>query len=299
MGRPRRLPPDEWFPAGVDGIRVRRLVLPSGYDLRMLEAGTNSSAPPLLLMHGWAVSSYLWRHNILPLAAAGHRVICVDIPGHGQSSAPAARGSYTLANLARMVGQLLDTLGIERVSILAQSMAGKFAVRFALDAPERVDQLLLFGPVGFGDTPPWRVLAPMLPPLPGALPSLLISRRLVGFVQNRVQGKLGWFTQRDIDEYWAPSQFPDVVRAQLRMAKEFDWKPWDEETLRRLRTPTLVVFGTRDRTVRPVHAERLVSALANGRLEWIRDGGHVVMEEVPDRVNALIIKTLRESRAAD
>src|SRR5690606_36016598 len=73
--RPRRLAPDEWFPAGVDGIRVRRIVLPSGNGLRMLEAGTKSHAPPLLLMHGWAVSSYLWRHNILPLAAAGHRVI--------------------------------------------------------------------------------------------------------------------------------------------------------------------------------------------------------------------------------
>ncbi len=290
---PRRLPAAEWFPAGVEGIHVRRLALPSGFELRVLEAG-DAAAPPLLLLHGWAVSSYLWRHNILPLAAAGYRVICVDVPGHGLSSAPAGRDSYTLPNLARMVGELLDTLGVGRVAILAQSMAGKFAVRFALDAPQRVSRLLLFGPVGFGVIPPWHMLSPVLPTLPGSLPSLFISRRVVEFVQHRVQGKLGWFTERDVDEYWAPTQFPDVVRAQVRMLKEFDWTPWDTGTLRRLGPPTLVVFGTRDRTVRPVHAERLAAALPHGRLEWIPDGGHVVMEEAPDRVNAMIIDALRE-----
>jgi len=115
----------------------------------------------------------------------------------------------------------------------------------------------------------------------------------VEFVQHRVYGKLGWFTARDVDEYWAPTQFPAVVRAQLQMLKEFDWAPWPPELLAGLTVPTEVVFGTRDRTVRPVHAERLVAALPQGRLTWIEDGGHVVMEEVPERTNALILGALR------
>jgi pimeloyl-ACP methyl ester carboxylesterase len=49
-----------------------------------------------------------------------------------------------------------------------------------------------------------------------------------------------------------------------------------------------VIFGTRDRTVRPLPTERLVGALPNGRLTWITDGGHVVMEEVPERVNSML-----------
>ena len=120
-----------------------------------------------------------------------------------------------------------------------------------------------------------------------------VPRRLVALVQRRVYGKLGYFTERDVDEYWAPSQFPSVVRAQLAMLHEFSWQLWDAATLRRLITPTHVVFGTRDRTVRPQPAEELAAHLPNGRLTWIVDGGHVVMEEVPDRINARLLAEAR------
>jgi len=261
-------------------------------SVRVLESGPRDGAP-LLLLHGWAVSSYLWRHNIRPLGDAGHRVIAVDLPGHGLSGAPEGAGAYSLARFTRHLGAVLDALEMPQAAIAAQSMAGKIAVRFALESAERVRALLLFGPVGFGLLPPWKVLAPIIPTLPGQWPSLLVSRRAVEFVQHRVYGKLGWFTARDVDEYWAPTQFPAVVRAQLQMLKEFDWAPWPPELLAGLTVPTEVVFGTRDRTVRPVHAERLVAALPQGRLTWIEDGGHVVMEEVPERTNALILGALR------
>ena len=94
-----RLPPDEWFPAGVAGIAVRRLSLASGLSVRALEAG-EPGAPPLLLLHGWGVSAYLWRHNLLPLAEGGRHVVAVDLPGHGQSDAPELPGGYTLVAFA-------------------------------------------------------------------------------------------------------------------------------------------------------------------------------------------------------
>lgn len=261
-------------------------------SVRALEAGPPDGAP-LLLLHGWAVSSYLWRHNLRALGDAGFRVVAVDLPGHGLSDAPEGGGAYTLERFAHHLGAMLDALGMPSAAIAAQSMAGKIAVRFALDSPARVRTLLLFGPVGFGLLPPWKMLAPMVPVLPGQWPSLLVPRRAVEFVQHRVYGKLGWFTARDVDEYWAPTQFPAAVRAQLQMLREFDWEPWAPPVLASLAVPTHVVFGTRDRTVRPVHAERLAAALPAGRLTWIEDGGHVLMEEVPDRTNALILGALR------
>ena len=287
---PDRLPPESWFPADVPGINVRKVSLAGG-SLRLLEAGPPSGTP-VLLLHGWGVSSYLWRHNILPLADAGYRVVSIDLPGHGLSYAPTAAGSLTLGRFSAAIGELLDLLDLPRAAIVAQSMAGKVAVRFALDAPHRVSRLLLFGPVGFGLIPPWHILSPFIPVLPGTVPSLLVPRRVVEFVQRRVHGKLGGFTERDVDEYWAPTQFPEIVRAQLQMLKEFDWMPWTPEELGALVAPTHLVFGTRDQTVRPVHAERLASALPHGHLTWIEDGGHVVMEEVPDRINALILRDL-------
>lgn len=287
---PSRLPPESWFPAGVPGIRVRKITLTGG-PLRILEAGPPAGAP-VLLLHGWGVSSYLWRHNILSLADAGYRVFSIDLPGHGLSYAPTGIGNLTLGRFSAAIGELLDRLDVSRAAILAQSMAGKIALRFALDAPDRVSRLLLFGPVGFGLIPPWHILSPFIPVLPGAVPSLLVPRRVVEFVQRRVHGKLGGFTERDVDEYWAPTQFPEIVRAQLQMLKEFDWTPWTPDELAALVVPTHLVFGTRDQTVRPVHAARLASALPRGRLTWIADGGHVVMEEVPDLINALILRDL-------
>lgn len=265
--------------------------LADGLTLRVLEAGP-SSGRPVLLLHGWAISAYLWRHNIAALAARGFRVYAPDLPGHGLSDAPTTRGSYTLGAMTGRVALLLDALGVERAPVVAQSMGGRIALELARRHGARVERLAFFGPVGFGDIPPARAFAPFLPSLSGALLSLLIPRRLVKVVQRRVYGKLGWFTERDIDEYWAPTQFPDVVRAQFEMLREFDWAPLDAEELSSLLHPTLVVFGTRDRTVRPVHAERLVAAMPAARLEWIEGGGHVLMEEAPDRVNAMLLEFL-------
>ena len=288
-----RLPAAEWFPAGVAGIAVRRVTVKSGLTLRVLEAGP-ASGPPIVLVHGWAVSAYLWRHNILPLAAAGHRVIALDLPGHGLSDAPEATGSYTTERFAAVVLELLDALGIERAMLAGQSMGGKVVARVALDAPARVKALSLYGPVGFGLIPPWHALSPALPLPPGELISMMIPRSMIAFVQHRVWGKIGFFTERDIDEYWAPTQFPAVVRAQLQMLKEFSWGLWDEPALQGLTMPTHVVFGTRDRTVRPMHAERLARVLPNGELTWIQDGGHVVMEEAPERINAMLLAHARD-----
>jgi epoxide hydrolase 4 len=288
-----RLPPSEWFPAGHAEISARQVTLPDGLEQRVLEAGP-IDGPKVLLLHGWAVSAYLWRHNIAPLGAAGFRVCAPDLPGHGLSGAPTERGHFTLARFTDRVEMLLDSLGWDRASLVGQSMGGRVALEFALARGPRVHKLALFAPVGLGDLPPQKAFIPFLPSLPGALPSRVVTRRVVELVQRRVHGKLkgGWFTDRDVDEYWAPSQFPDVVRAQMQMLREFDWAPLQPATLAALTIPVLVVFGTADRTVRAANARRLVAALPAGRLEFIEGGGHVVMEEVPELVNSMLVAFL-------
>jgi pimeloyl-ACP methyl ester carboxylesterase len=246
-----------------------------------------------VLLHGWAISAYLWRHNIAALAAAGYRVYAPDLPGHGLSDAPLAKGSYSLDSLADDVTALLDALGLERTAMVGQSMGGRIAFELALR--NRVTKLALFGPVGFGEVSPARDLVPFLPTIPESLATMLVPREIVELVQRRVYGKIGWFTERDIDEYWAPTQFPAVVQAAMQMLRDFDWRLLRADTLVDLATPTMVVFGTLDNTVKPVNAGPLVTALPHGKLEWIEGGGHVVMEEVPERVNALLVEFLQRA----
>ena len=266
-------------------------MLADGLGLRVLEAGP-SGGMPLLLLHGWAISAYLWRHNIAALAAAGYRVHALDLPGHGLSDAPLAKGSYTLGALADHVAAFLDTLELERVAIVAQSMGGRIALELA--RRHRATCIALFGPVGFGEVSQAREIAPFLPKIPGALAAWLVPREIVEIVQRRVYGKIGWFTDRDVDEYWAPTQFPAVVQATIQMLREFDWDVLTAGDLAQIAVRTLVVFGTLDGTVRPEGVENLVKWLPHGRLEWIEGGGHVVMEEVPDVVNRLLLEFLAE-----
>ena len=120
---------------------------------------------------------------------------------------------------------------------------------------------MLFGAVGFGHVRPARELVPFIPDMRGELLSYLFPRSAVELVQRRVYGKIGWFTERDIDEYWAPSQFPEILRAQLQMLREFTWSPLAPQVVARCPVPTLVVFGTDDRTVRPDVAAGLVAAM--------------------------------------
>ncbi|MEA3245393.1 MAG: alpha/beta hydrolase [Gemmatimonadota bacterium] len=285
-----RLPPDEWFPAGWDGISSRLVRLRDGTVLRVVEAGP-TAGPHVLLLHGWAVSAYLWRHTLRALAEAGFRCHAADLPGHGLSDAPAERGAYTLDAFATRAEALLDALGLDRPPVVAQSMGGRIAVELARRG--RAERLALFGAVGFGHVTPAAAFAPFIPDIVGDIAHALVTRRMVELVQQRVHGKLGWFTERDVDEYWAPTQFPAVVRAQVQMLREFTWDPLAPEAAGEVGVDTLVVFGTADRTVRPLDTSAIVAALPRGRLEWIAGGGHVVMEEDPGRVNALLVEFLR------
>ena len=285
-----RLAPTDWFPTGWAGLSARMLTLADGATLRVVEAGP-PDGPPVLLIHGWAVSAYLWRHTLGALAAAGYRACAPDLPGHGLSDAPTTKGEYTLDAFATRGELLLDALGAPTAPILAQSMGGRVAT--AIAARGRASRLVLFGPVGFGEVTPATAFAPFIPEFAGDLATSLVTRQMVEIVQRRVHGKLGWFTDRDVDEYWAPTQFPAVVRAQVQMLREFTWDPMTVAELAAVTAETLVVFGTADRTVKPRLANAQVAQLPRGRIEWIEGGGHVVMEEVPERVNALLVEFLR------
>jgi pimeloyl-ACP methyl ester carboxylesterase len=288
-----RLPPAEWFPTGWPGLTARKVALADGTSLRVVEAGP-ADGEPVVMLHGWAVSAYLWRHTLVGLGAAGYRAYAVDLPGHGLSDSPHARGEYTLDAFARRGGHLLDALGLTAPTILAQSMGGRVATAMALQG--RAKRLALFGPVGFGAVTPATAYAPFLSDFAAGIATTLVTRQMVEVVQRRVHGKLGWFTDRDVDEYWAPTQFPGIVRAQLQMLREFNWAPLSPAELQALTMDTLVVFGTRDRTVKPTVAAEIAAQLPNGRLEWVEGGGHVLMEEIPAQTNAMLVEFLGRSK---
>ena len=100
------LGPGEMFPAGEPAYRVSFPRLKSGLKIRVVERG-DAAAPPVVLVHGWGCTAYVFRLNMPPLAAAGFRVIAIDLKGHGLSDKPHDRGGYTIDALVEHLREVL------------------------------------------------------------------------------------------------------------------------------------------------------------------------------------------------
>jgi pimeloyl-ACP methyl ester carboxylesterase len=93
-------------------------------------------------------------------------------------------------------------------------------------------------------------------------------------------------TDRDIDEYWAPSQFPDYYRAARALLEEFEWDPLDGHRLAPIDVPTLVILGTADRLIR--NAEPRATKIPGAAVVDLEGAGHLGIEECPTEFNALV-----------
>ena len=288
-----RLPPSEMFPAGVSGIRTRMVTLRSGLRLRVADSG-EVDAPAVLLLHGWGASIYMWRDWFAPLAASGYRAMAVDLPGHGLSDKPADASAYRLVPMMQVVRELLDVERLERVDVVAQSMAGTIALELVLAGERRITRLALVNPACFGRVPLLR-LAPLVRfEWVGRVMPYLLTRGSVARAHRLVYGDPSRITQENIDQYWAPSQFPAYARALWRLAIGFEWDRQPVALMaQRLGTmprSAQVVLGGRDRLVcdSTPYVSALVVAGAPLEASVVEAGGHAVNEELPREVLSLV-----------
>src|SRR5690606_22347740 len=105
--------------------------------------------PPLLLLHGSGPGVSAWANWRLPMPylTEHHRVIAPDLAGFGYSQVPGG-WEYSRATWLQQIVDLLDALGLERVSVVGNSFGGSMALALAISHPERVDRLVLMGSVG-------------------------------------------------------------------------------------------------------------------------------------------------------
>ena len=125
------------------------MVLRDGVALRVAESG-DAQGTPVLLVHGWGASLYMWRAWFAPLAAAGFRAIAVDLPGHGMSDKPSDTGRYTLDRMVSSLAELIEIEGLNAPHVVAQSMGGTIALELALRRAPAIGRLVLVNPACFG-----------------------------------------------------------------------------------------------------------------------------------------------------
>ena len=107
---------------------------------------------PLLLLHGWPTSSFLYR-NITPVLAQRHRVVVPDLPGFGASSKPVDR-TYSFELFASVLDALVERLGLDDLGLLVHDLGGPIGVHWALHRPGRVSRLALLNTLLYPDFDP-------------------------------------------------------------------------------------------------------------------------------------------------
>ncbi len=116
-----------------------RTVQVNGIELYYEEAGAGK---PLVLLHGFGACAQTWQPFVAKLAER-HRLIIVDLRGHGHSTNPG--NTFTHRESARDVFALLDSLGIDRFSAMGISAGGMTLLHMATRQPARVESMVLIG----------------------------------------------------------------------------------------------------------------------------------------------------------
>jgi pimeloyl-ACP methyl ester carboxylesterase len=253
------------------------------------EAG-DSDAPPILLIHGFCASTFVWGDVLLPIARMGYRVVAPDLIGFGFSEKP-RRGEYTIDSQARMIVRLMDELRIDRAALVGSSYGGAVAMTVALDYPARVGRLVLVDPVSNDDVKNQSLLRFAASPVMGDLISPLIidSRRLMKWRMGKVyaDNNAHLFDAARMAAHHLPLRSANTQRAVLMTLRRWNAGRIEREA-HHITQPTLLIWGEDDRDIPLRHGERLHALMPNSRLIVFRACGHLPQEERPDEFAGLV-----------
>jgi 4,5:9,10-diseco-3-hydroxy-5,9,17-trioxoandrosta-1(10),2-diene-4-oate hydrolase len=280
------------FPASDPAYRVSFPRLRSGIAVRAVERG-DPAAPPVLFIHGWGCSAYVFNQNLPVVSDAGFRSIAVDLKGHGLSDKPVHPRDYQVESLIEHLHEILDALGLHRPALVGHSLGGALIYHFAAHYPERVHCLGLLSPVGLKGVPLMGLYRAMTPRLLTPLLRRVRSRAFVRIALRRVYGKRGHYTSQDIEEYFAPAQFPEYAVAMRQLLHSYDWSAATHRRLKTVDVPAIGLWGTLDHLMPDDGMGVFAPLLPKISLRAISDAGHVIPQETPDDVNTALLALLR------
>jgi pimeloyl-ACP methyl ester carboxylesterase len=266
-----------------------------GFNLHYRDEGRRDK-PVLVLIHGVVASLHTW-DNWLPAFAADYRVIRFDVPGFGLTG-PAPDGVYSAERMIKVVGLLLDYLGVSKASIAGNSLGGYIAWNFALAQPQRVEKLVLIDPAGYPmHKVPWMIASAALPGATVAMP-LWMPRALIAQGIKEVYGEPARIKPGVVDRYNDLTRRPgnrrammDIFRVLLKVNKqELHATP---ERVAQIQAPTLLLWGERDRWISPTHVPLWQRDLPGIQVKTYPGVGHIPMEEIPQQSAADVLRFLQ------
>ncbi|MEV0318484.1 3-oxoadipate enol-lactonase [Streptomyces sp. NPDC050658] len=231
------------------------------------------TAPPLVLGPSLGTSTALW-DAVAPELSTAHRVVRWDLPGHGGSPADLVVQGATVADLAALVLDLADSLGIGRFAYAGVSIGGAVGLHLAAHHPERVASLaVICSSAHFGGSAPWQERAELV--------------RREGLATLAESAPNRWFTPgftvpRLVDDH--RNTDPEAYAACCDALAAYDIR----ESLPTISAPTLVVAGREDPATPPAHAREIADAVPGASLTELAGASHLAPAERPEAVVAAL-----------
>ncbi len=273
-----------------------------GVRLYCYAFGSRGAGEPIVLVHGAFTSSHLWQ-NLLPRLPKGHRVLVLDLLGHGRSDPPRQLAMTVAAHAGRLMA-LLDVMGVRNASLVGHGMGAAIAACVARSRPDQVAALALVSPSLLGRDPRDARVYPRLRRLSSLIP--LWSRLSPAWLASALHtALLPAFAQRSdgafsLDLYlkgFRTKNGRDAACAQLRAFAQSTTDTTDALAPHALHCPVALVLGAADPFMPPQRATRLLAALqqATGEqttLHCIEGAAHMAPEESPDRLGTTLAEML-------
>ena len=246
------------------------------------------NAPVVCFTHSLSADGGMWNEQLVPLLAAGYRVLRLDMRGHGGSQP--VEGDYTMDALAADVKAALDFLGIAKVHYIGLSIGGMIGQGFALAYPDRLKSLMLC------DTHPSS---------PDDSAGLWDQRKAAvrkGGTVLLADGNMErWFTAefkganpqrwKEIHSTIGGTSSPGFLGCAAAI-QNFDYL----DRLTTIKTPTLVVCGDDDQATPPDRNRLIAAKIPGARYEDIAKARHLPNVERPEQFNPIMMQWLGLNR---
>jgi pimeloyl-ACP methyl ester carboxylesterase len=260
--------------ANVNGVRLHYLIAGKG--------------EPVILLHGFAQTSRMWRPLILELAKT-HTVVAPDLRGFGSSAKPTS--GYTKKVMAQDIHALATTLGLRRASVVGHDIGLMVAYAYAAQYPSEVDRIVLMDAFlpGVGNwTTVWLLRDLWHFHFYGETPLKLVTGRertyLEHFWNDFAADRNHSIPEADRLFYAKAYAQPGAMQAGFEVFKAFeqDAKDFAELGKTKLTIPMLVLTGERASGTFLIDQARLVDTNVEGVV--VKGSGHWLMEEASGQV---------------
>lgn len=275
---------------------------------------TAGEGPLVMLLHGFPEFWYSWRHQIPALAAAGFMVVAPDLRGYNDSDKPDGIEAYRMTNLVEDVAGLCRAFGREQAVIVGHDWGGAVAYAFAMAKADMTRALVVLNcphPADFSQAlmggksleqmkKSWYMFFFQLPEIPEQLLAAENFRLLKAFAYS--QARRGTFSAKDLRAYAEAFSKPGALTGGINWYRAMLRRPTHASGVgtrpARLFPPisarTLVIWGERDHFLGK-ELTRGMKRHFTGKFSicYLPGVSHWVQQEVPGRVNALLLNFLK------